>query len=490
MKDLRSFLTQLAEAMPDAIRVYDEPVDPRFGVTAVAARLARRNEYPAVVCTRVGGTGIPVVVDLTATYERLALALGTTPQQMVRVYAERQAHPVAPVHVERDQAPVKEVVWTGEEADLGRLPIPTHNGLDAGPYVTGGVLICRDPDSGLINAGLYRHQVQGPRQLGVWFWDAHHGGYIHRRHEELGREMPVAIAVGHHPAFVMGAVSRLPGFGHELEEAGALLQEPVRLVQGETVDLPVPADAEIVVEGVIRPGERAFEGPFAEWPGHYIAEGSKPFIRVTAITLRRDAIYYDVFAANREHTVLGSLPRMGSILRRVREVVPGVRMVNVPAHSRMHCYISIRKEREIEVKRAAFAALNTEPENLKLIVVVDDDIDVFNDGEVLWAIGTRFDASREGDLLVIPGWSGPGGLLPAGWTFDAEGGKQPRRIGAMVIDATRPAPPVRYPERAVVPADAVDLVDPEALRPFEGLASLRPPALAWPAAQADGRRMA
>src|SRR5690606_11466147 len=135
----------------------------------------------------------------------------------------------------------------------------------------------------------------------------------------------------------------------------------------------------------------------------------------------------------------------------------GVKAVHVPAHSRMHCYISIRKERDAEVKKAAFAALNTEPENLKLAVVVDDDINVFNDGEVMWAIGTRFDAAR--DLLVIPDWSGPGGLLPTGWEYHEDGTRTPKMVSAMILDATKPAPPVPYPERARVPEEAVDAAD-------------------------------
>ena len=210
----------------------------------------------------------------------------------------------------------------------------------------------------------------------------------------------------------MGSISRLPGYGGEYEEAGALMQEPVELVKAELSDLPVPARAEIVIEGVIPANARAEEGPFAEWPGHYTESGPKPYIKVQCITMRRDAIFYDVFAGHREHLVLGSLPRMGSVYRRVKQVVPGLVNVNVPAHVRMHCYISYKKTNETEAKKAAFAALLTEPENFKTIVLVDDDIDVFNEPEVMWAIGTRCRAEK--DILLIPDWSDPGGLNPVG----------------------------------------------------------------------------
>ena len=162
--------------------------------------------------------------------------------------------------------------------------------------------------------------------------------------------------------------------------------------------------------------------------------------------MRKDAIFYDVFAGHREHRVLGSLPRMGSIFRRVQQVMPGVKAVNVPAHVRMHCYISYKKRNEAEAKKAAFAALLTEPENLKMIVLVDEDINVFNEPEVMWAVGTRFRADK--GLHVIPDWSGPGGLNPSGWDYFPDGGRRPRMMPAMIIDATKPVAPPSSPPRA------------------------------------------
>lgn len=453
-KDLRSFIRDLIAARPGEVKRVSVPVDPRFGATAIAERFARDNQYPALYFEKVGGSRIPLVLNLTATYDRLAVALKTTLQELVPVFGERMTRPIAARDVPREAAPVKEQVWTGDDVDLGKLPLLTHNELDGGPYITSGIGIMRDPESGQINAGLYRHQLYSRNELGVWFIDGHHGSYIYRRYEERGEPAPIAIAIGHHPAVVMGAVCRLPGIGGEFDAAGGLLGESVEVTRAETSDLPVPARAEIVIEGEVIPHERRHEGPFGEWPGHYTAEGPKPVIRVTAITMRRQPIYYDVFSANREHLVLGSLPRMGSIYRNVKAVVPGLRAVNVPAHSRMHCYLGISKTRDAEVKKAAFAALNTESENLKMIVVVDDDINVFNDGDVMWAIGTRFDAAR--DLLVIPRWSGPGGLLPVGWEYHPDGTRTPRMITATIIDATKPLPPAAYPPRAVVPAAAVD----------------------------------
>jgi 2,5-furandicarboxylate decarboxylase 1 len=456
-KDLRTFIADVAARFPDEIKTIDAEVDPRFGITAVGARFERLSKHPALFFSKVKNSRLPVVMNLSATYERLALGIGTSVAEMVKTYGAGQPAPVKPVIVDAAKAPVKEVVHKGKDATLDLLPIPTHNSLDAGPYLTGAFLVCRDPESGAVNVGLYRHQVQNPQQLGVWFIKGHHGNYIHQKYEAMKQDMPVAIVIGHHPAVVMGSISRLPGIGGEYEEAGALLNEPLELIKAELSDLPVPARAEIVIEGVIPANARADEGPFAEWPGHYTESGPKPFINVQCITMRRDAIFYDVFAGHREHLVLGSLPRMGSVYRRVKQVVPGLVNVNVPAHARMHCYISFKKTSETEAKKAAFAALLTEPENFKTVVLVDDDIDVFNEPEVMWAIGTRCQADK--DILIVPDWSEPGGLNPSAYEYHKDGTKTPRRMTAMVIDATKPAPPAVYPPRALVPEDAVDRVD-------------------------------
>ena len=463
-KDLRAFIEQLAAAAPDQIHMVTRRVDRRFDVTSIAERLGEDGRFPALFFTDVEGSSMPLVINLTATYERLALALGASVPDMARVYGERQANPIQAETV--SDGPVKEVVIKGDAVDLSALPIPFHNEMDAGPYVTGGVMILRDPDTGAQNAGLYRHQVHDPRTLGVYIQGSHHGGYIYRRNSERGEPTEFALVIGHYPTFMLGAVSRLPGIGGEFAEAGALLQEPIELVKAETVDLMVPAHAEIVIEGRLLPDETRLEGPFGEWTGYYVSVGAQPVMHVSAMTMRRNPIYYDVFPAGQEHLVLGSLPRMGTIYRRVREAVPGVVNVNVPAHARTHCYISIRKTRDSEVKRAAMAAISTEPENLRCVVVVDDDINVFNEPEVTWAVGTRMRPDK--DVLTIPDWNGPGDLLPSNWTYTPDGAHEPVMGAVMILDATKPAPPVQYPQRARPPQDKVREVRLEGLlQPFD-----------------------
>ena len=464
-KDLRTYIRQVLAHDPDGIQVVDAEVDPRFGITAYAARLAKEGSYPGLFFPRVKGAELACLSNVLTTYERVALFLDCRVQDIPRVYGERLRNPIAPIVVEKNEAPVKEVIIDEENVDLGSLPIPTHNEMDGGPYISAGVLMIRDPETGVINAGIYRHHVFNRREMGVWFLGAHHAGLIYKKYKELGKPAPIAIAIGHHPGFLMGAVSRIQGFGKEFEAAGALMGEPLTLVEAEHSDLLVPAHAEIIIEGEILLDQDRKEGPFGEWPGHYLGDSVVPTIRVTGITYRKDAIFQDVTASGREHLILGGVPRMGSVYHTVKALVPGLQNVNVPYYSRMHCYLSLRKDRDADVKKAAFAALNVEQENFRAVVVVDDDIDVFNEHEVAWAVGTRFDAVR--DLHVIPNWNGPGGLLPTNWEYGEDGKHRPRMSSAIIVDATKPAPPVQYPKRAVVPEEYVQQADLSRLRSFQ-----------------------
>lgn len=461
--DLRTFLSELVAKQPDALKAVDGSVDRRFGITAYGARLAQKRKFPALLFNNVDGADTACLTNLVATHDRMALALGLAPDDLANASDRTQGmakHP--PVTVSRSQAPVKQVIWRDDQVDLGRLPIPVHNELDGGPFITAGVSLMRDPQSGAINAGIYRHHIYDSRRMGVWFFGSHDGGTIYRRYADKDEPTPIAIAIGHHPGFLMGAVSRIPGIGGEYDAAGAFTGESVEVVEAETSDIPVPARAEIVLEGVVLPTEREEEGPFAEWPGHYVGGGPKPIIRIDCVTMRDGAIFQDIQASGREHRLMGALPRISSIHSRVREVVPGLKAVNVPVHTRMHCYLSIDKALDSDPTRAAFAAFNTEPENLRMVVIVDDDIDVFDEEEVSWAVGTRFDATR--DLQIIPAWNGPGGLLPTNWQYDEHGGRTARMSSAVIVDATKPAGPIVFPTRAKVPEAVVDAVDVTAMR--------------------------
>lgn len=468
-QDLRSYLDQLLTARPDAIKVVEDEVDPEFEATAIVFKILNDPEYPgfpAVLFKNIKGSRIPLLLNLHGTYERVALSIGSDVHGMVEEYARREGSGIPTSLVLSEQAPVHEVVWTGDEIDITKLPFLVHQELDAGRYITSAATISRDPESGRLNSGIFRHQIQGPRQVGFMTNPAHHTSYILRANREAKRPMEVALVIGHHPAMLMAAVSKLPGIGGELEVMGGLLGESAEVVKCKTVDLEVPAHAEIVLEGIVDtdPEKVQNEGPFGEYPLYYTRLGPMPWVQITAVTMRRQPIYVDVFNAHREHLVLGALPRMGSIYRRVKEAMPTVTAVNLPLMGiRSTLVIAMKKRVEGEPKIAASAALAVDP-ILKHIFIVDDDIDVFDMDQVLWAFTTRFQADR--DLIIMPNFLG-GHLNPVtyGWHREEKGPQETK----MIIDCTKPAPPMTFPPACRIPPDVVERVQPAQL--LRGLTS-------------------
>jgi len=459
-KDLRTYLDELMAKDPDAIKVVEEEVDPEFEATAIVHKILNDPEYarfPGVLFKNIKDSPVPLMLNLHGTYDRVALSIESDVQDMVQEYAKREGSPIPTTLVDSKDAPVHEVVWTGDQIDVTKLPFLVHQELDAGKYITSAATISRDPESGRLNAGIFRHQVQGPKQVGFMTNPAHHTSYILRANREAKRPMEVALVIGHHPAMLMSAVSKLPGIGGEMEVFGGLLGESVEMVKCKTVDLEVPARAEIVIEGIVDtdPDKVQNEGPFGEYPLYYTRLGPMPWVQITAVTMRKQPIYVDVFNAHREHLVLGALPRMGSIYRRVRESMPTVTGINLPLMGiRSTLVIQMKKRVEGEPKIAASAAFAVDP-ILKHIFIVDDDIDPFDMDQVLWAFTTRFQGDR--DLIIMPNFLG-GHLNPVtyGWHREEKGPQETK----MIIDCTKPAPPVTFPPACRVPPEVVERVQP------------------------------
>jgi 2,5-furandicarboxylate decarboxylase 1 len=475
-KDLRSYLQELVQKRPNQVKIVEQEVDRKWEITGFIEKMRkdpRFPEFPAVLFTNVKGSKFPVLINLCGSYDRLALSIETTVKTMVPEYAKREAHATPTAEISRKEAPVKEVIWKGDQIDLSKLPAVWHNELDSGYYIDAGVSLLRDPDSGKINAGIYRNEVQNSKEFGFMSNPAHHGSYILRRMRELGKPLEVAVVIGHHPAFLMAAVSKLAGIGGELEAAGGLLNEPLEVVPAETVDLMVPARAEIVIEGIIDTDITAMrqEGPFGEYPRFYTGVGPMPYVKTTAITMRKDAIFQTVFNAHIEHTCLGGLPRMGSLFRRVKEAVPSVTMANLPVSGmgRSHAYISMKKSSDGQPKQVAFAAFAVDS-LIKHVFVVDDDVDVFDEVEVLWCMCTRFQADR--DLAIIPYALGSH-LLPNSYDIHRNEQVADRHQKVMetkmILDLTKPAPPTPFPPRCQVPPDVVERVNLDVLGDFKGM---------------------
>jgi 2,5-furandicarboxylate decarboxylase 1 len=439
-KDLRAFIDQVARMGPEYFLSVSKPVSPIYEPCVIQQKLAQQGRFPMLRFDRVNGSSLPLVTDLFGNYQLLGLALGVDPGEpksaILKSYREKINHPVAVRKVPKGEAPIKEIVIKSEEVDLGSLPLVHHAEKDSGKYITVGCLIVRDPESGVTNVGVYRHEVQGKDALGCMFNPAHHGAYIYRKYREQKRPMEAVLFVGHHPAVVMGSLARNPIGTSELEIMGALLGEPLEVVQGETVSLPVPAFAEIAIEGVLDPNRETGDGPFAEYTGYYgLAKKPIGHMKVTAITMRKDAIYHDLDPAHREHNLGGVLAFEASVYDSVKKLVPSVTGVYMPPSGCcvFTAYVGIKKRVAGEGKSAGLAALSAEP-NLKMIVVVDDDIDIYDEEQVLWAICTRFEA--DADLTMIPNMLGAH-LDPSAYgEVRNERGPMTTKL---ILDATKPA---------------------------------------------------
>ena len=451
-KDLRTFLSEIKKLGPDYLVTVSKELDTRYEPCVIQQKLAQEKKFPVIYCTRMKGSKLPLVTNLFGSYEMLGLALGIEPgkpkNEILKAFQEKVERPLRVKEVPASEAPVKEIILKGDDVDLGLLPIVHHAEKDSAKYITPGCLIAKDPDTGMPNVGMYRHEVQGKNRLGAMFNPAHHGAYIYRRYKELKKPMEAVIFLGHHPGVVMGSLVRGPV--NELEIMGSFIGEPLEVTKAETVDIPVPASAEIAIEGVLYPDQETGDGPFAEYTGYY-GGPKKPvaLFQVTAITMRKDAIFHDLDPAHREHNMSGVLAFESSVYESVKKLVPSVQGVYMPPSGAcvLSAYVSIKKRVAGEGKSAALAALSSEP-NLKMVVVVDDDIDIYNEEQVVWATVTRLEADV--GLTMIPNIMGahldPSAYAEVRWE---KGGMQTK----LIVDATRPAN-LPFAERIFPPKEA------------------------------------
>ena len=419
-RDFLNFLEQSGKL----IRVRKE-VDTRFEIAA-GIRKVSDADGPALLYENIRDySGWRVAAGLFATRKLLAFALGVPEEEMLQRYERLEQTLIPPESV--SSAAVQDVVQTGDAIDLAKLPIAVHSELDAGPYVTIGVQVAADPETGARNLSIHRMLVLDNKLLTVWAPSDHHLGRMIAKAEDQGRGLPIATIIGADPRIIIASQAKAPYGRDEMHIAGGMKGEPVSLVPCKTIPLSVPADAEVVIEGVTVPGQRVTDGPFAEYTGCYSESKEAPIVEVTAITMRRDPIYHTCLTGFpfTENHVLIELPNASRIWQEVRRVSPEVLDVCMtPAGTcRHHAVVSIRKRHEEEARNVILALLATGI-GLKQVIVVDGDINVRDPFEVEWALSTRMQPDR--DLIVIPRLacstldpSAPAPRTTAGWGMDA-----------------------------------------------------------------------
>ena len=443
-QDLRSFLEAIRQSRPQEIQTVSREVDPAYELTTIVVKLeqeARRR--PILVFEKVKGSPFPVLTNLHASRSRLAAAMNARPEDMLRTYLAAMEHPLPPKQVAT--GPVKDVIITGDRINLYELPQIVHHEGDAGAYLTAAISFAKDPTRDIWNCAYNRLMIQGRARTSIHLTTGKHLWEFHRTAEAHGEALPVAFAVGVHPAIALGALAI--GSIDEDERAimGALLGEPLELVRCETSDVLVPAHAEMVIEAEILAGERVPEGPFGEFTGYSLGQRPREVVRVNAITHRAGALFHDISVAHLDHLLLSTVPMEANLFRAVRAMVPSVKAVRVPGP--FTCYVSIEQRAPGQAKNALLAVLGADL-YMKRVVVVDHDVDVFDDRQMTWALATRCQPDR--DIMIVT--HARGSDLDPSTTEDGYTGK-------WGVDATAKPSLAGYTPRHRVPSDVWKRVD-------------------------------
>ncbi len=426
-QSLRHFLAAYEAACPQEIVRIPDTVSLQHDVMALVLEYERRRRYPILMFERVAGSDIPIVANVVASRRALAFALDTTERGLAGEYARRIKDHIKPVVVA--DPPFRARVQRGADVDLTALPIPEYFPGDAGRYLTAGMLVARDPDTGVETEGYHRFQVKGRKRMGVSLHSRRRMFEYQRRAEAKGQALPCAVVLGLHPLVSMGSLAYPPPDVGKFEVVGGLFGEPLQVSPCLTADLHVPATAEIVIEGEILPGVREPEGPFGEFTGYFSRRSTEHVFEARAITLRERPWFQSIGSGRAgDHITTLGLIREAEITNALSRVIPNVTGVHVPLSgtSSFTAYVAIKQSRPGEAKHVIPIVLGVD-HYLKLVIVVDDDIDVFDESDVMWAVATRMQADR--DLVVISG------SLGAMLDPSADDRGVTAKLG---IDATRP----------------------------------------------------
>ncbi|WP_350283566.1 4-hydroxy-3-polyprenylbenzoate decarboxylase [Nitrosomonas sp.] len=424
-KDLRDFLVQL-EQRGDLKRVEIE-IDPHLEMTEICDRLLKQ-AGPAVLFERPAGHTIPVLGNLFGTPERVALGMGQTSVSALREVGKllaylkepdppkglrdaweklpvlKQVLNMAPKQL--TSAPCQEIIWEGTDVDLGKIPIQTCWPGDVAPLITWGLTVTRGPHKSRQNLGIYRQQVIAPNKV-IMRWLAHRGGALDYRdfcQTCPGQPYPVAVALGADPATILGAVTPVPDSLSEYQFAGLLRGAKTEVVKCLTHDLQVPASAEIVLEGYIHPDETAMEGPYGDHTGYYNEQETFPVFTIERITMRHSPIYHSTYTGKPpdEPAILGVALNevFVPLLQKQFTEITDFYLPPEGCSYRL-AVVSMKKQYPGHAKRVMFGIWSFLRQFMytKFIIVTDDDIDIRDWKEVVWAMTTRVDPIR--DTLIV-----------------------------------------------------------------------------------------
>lgn len=394
INDLRSFLKVLKEN--NQLITIDKQVNLKWELGSILATLERM-EGKAAYFSKIKGYSIPVVGGLLASHKRIALALGCKVDRISEKLEDALNNPIKPLVI--DNPPFKENILTEEQVNLNKIPIPIHAPKDGGPFITAGVTVSKGFNNKRQNLSFQRLHIKSSNKTGIMINEWRHLKEFLDEAEAANKPLPIAVVVGVDPAIMIAAGIRYKG--DEIEIAGGMREKPIEIAKCHSCNIYVPANAEFVIEGEIIPGVRDKEGPLAEFTGHYGNITKSPVFNVKVICHRDNPIWQTLNGGSFEHINLGNtLPREPLLKKFVTYVSKNVKNVYIPPYgSGFLAIISLDKKNPGEPKNIALAAMASHV-NIKNVIVVDPDVDIYNPAEIMWSLSTRVDPKK--DIFYIP----------------------------------------------------------------------------------------
>jgi len=455
VKDLRAWIETVEREAPEELVRVKKGVDPdQFEATAVMDKLESTGRTPAVLfespkALSRNNYGFKLLMNTFGTFSKMAMAFDLPPDtpriQLMQEILERQDREKEMTILSPRDAPVNENQVNGDDLDLNIFPMVRHVDMDGDRYFT-PIVVSKNLVTGRYNISWNRMMYLDPRHLGIYMSPRHLWSYF-RESEEAGKNLPIAVVLGHHPAFHMTGALLTPLDRDEYKVAGSFLDDDIRvtpsLSYGE--ELYVPADAEIVIEGEIVAGQRTVEGPFGEYTGYSGPQRVSWLFEAKALNFRSDGIIIDIFPCKTEH-LNAHLPIEASLLRTIRGAVPNVTDTRwVDSGGPLTIIIQMKKKVEGEPMRAANAAFSAS-NFIKIAIVVDEDIDLDNPKDVMWAVSTR--VQPESDVQIMKNLQGH--VLDPSLRSEIRG-------SGMIIDATKPVDRP-FPVKGGVPEDVLSKI--------------------------------
>ncbi|MCS7097402.1 MAG: UbiD family decarboxylase [Candidatus Methanomethyliaceae archaeon] len=366
---------------------FQEELSPKYEIPAI---MEKYDGGPILLFNKVKGKLLSIASGICGKRERVLKSINATKYNYYEKMIDAINNPLKPKIVNSN--------FEIEEEDLSSLPILTHYERDAGPYITSGIVIAKSK-FGFQNASIHRLLLLDKKHMAIRIVPRHLYA-IYQEAKKNEEDLKIAIVIGVHPAVLVG-VNTSPKYGvDELWVANRLMNGELKVVECKTSDLLVPADAEILIEGVIKKDEFVDEGPFVDITGTYDIVRKQPVVEIKKVLRRRDAIYYAILPGGLEHKLLMGMPKEAKMYDAISKIIPEVKGVRLTIGGCcwFNAIVSIKKQSEGDGKSAILAAFGSNP-SLKHVVVVDEDIDIDDMNEVEWAIATRFQGDE--DLIIV-----------------------------------------------------------------------------------------